>query len=81
MSKRIQLNVRMDNEQELYEELKIKAEQLNTTVSDLTIAALKHSLGWQISADAIAMLKKINALEFQMKKLQNEVQKIKNQYS
>ena len=73
---RIQLNVRMDKEEELYEALKDKAESLNTTLSDLTIAALRHSLGWQIPADAIAMLKKINTNESEIKKLKQELKKL-----
>ncbi len=51
---RLQLNIRMDNEEELFNAIKARAEQMNTTVTDVTIAALKHSLGWQIPADAIA---------------------------
>ena len=77
MSKRIQLNVRMENEAELYEALRDKAELLNTTISELTIAALKASLGWQIPADAIAMLNKINANESKIRKLEKELEALK----
>ena len=60
---RKQLNIRMENKSELYDALKQKAEELNTTMTDLTIAAIEFSLGWQIPVDAIAMLNKINVNE------------------
>lgn len=78
---RLQLNIRMDNEEELFNAIKERAEQLNTTVTDVTIAALKHSLGWQIPADAIAMLNKINANESEIKKLKKELQELKDKFS
>ena len=74
---RIQLNVRMDKEKELYKALQAKADSLNTTISDLTIAALRQSLGWQIPADAVAMLKKINANESEIRKLKQELKEFK----
>ncbi len=79
--KRIQLNVRMENEQELYEALRDKAESLNTTISELTLAALKASLGWQIPADAIAMLNKINANESEIRKLKKELEALKKKFT
>ena len=67
----------MDNEEELFNAIKARAEQMNTTVTDVTIAALKHSLGWQIPADAIAMLNKINANESKIRKLEKELETLK----
>lgn len=72
-NKRIQLNVRMEHEEELYEAVKEKAQQMNTTISEITIAALKASLGWQIPADAVAMLNKINANESEIRRLKKKV--------
>lgn len=72
---RLQLNIRMDNEPELHEAIKKRAEELNTTVTELTIAALKHSLGWQIPVDALAMLRKINNLEDEIRKIKKELKK------
>ena len=71
----------MDNEEELFNAIKARAEQLNTTVTDIMIAALKHSLGWQIPADAIAMLNKINANESRIKKLENELEALKKKFT
>ena len=78
---RLQLNIRMDNEAELHYAIKERAEKLNTTVTDITIAALKHSFGWQMPADAIAMLNKINANESEIEKLKKELQELKEKLS
>ena len=61
----------------MYDALKQKAEELNTTMTDLTIAAIEFSLGWQIPVDAIAMLNKINANESKIRKLEKELEALK----
>lgn len=77
-SKRLQINIRLDKDPELYQEVKEKAELLNTSITDFTLDALRTAVGWQIPANASAMLGKINKLEYRMKKLEGEVASLKN---
>ena len=76
-TKRLQINIRLDKDPDLYEEIKQRAESLNTTITDFTLDALRTALGWQIPANTSAMLNKINQLENDITELKKDVQTLK----
>ncbi|WP_157134113.1 hypothetical protein WH8501_30940 (plasmid) [Crocosphaera watsonii WH 8501] len=71
-NERIQLNIRMDNEPELYEKIKERASILNSSVNEFVINALSVAVGWSIPVDAVKMLEKINQLEKRVQKLEQQ---------
>ena len=63
MNQRRQLNIRLDNEPELYEAIKDQAHRMNVSISAFIVMSLKSSLDWQIPFDAAVLLKRIQNLE------------------
>lgn len=78
--KRLQINIRLDKDPDLYQEIKEKAELLNTSITDFTLDALRAAVGWQIPANASAMLGKINANDSEIKKLKKEIADLKKKF-
>lgn len=75
--KRLQINIRLDKDPDLYQEVKEKAELLNTSITDFTLDALRTAVGWQIPANASAMLGKINTNNSEIRKLKKELAELK----
>jgi hypothetical protein len=63
MNERRQLNIRLDNEPELYEAIRDQAHRMNVSMSAFIVMALKSALDWQIPFDAAALLKRVQVLE------------------
>lgn len=63
MNERRQLNIRLDNEPELYEAIRDQAHRMNVSMSAFIVMALKSALDWQIPFDAAALLKRVQGLE------------------
>lgn len=49
---RVQLNLRLDGQKELYEAVKAEATRQNTSVNSFVINALKAALGWETENQA-----------------------------
>ena len=73
MSKRLQVNLRFDNEPELHEAVKNKAAELGTSMNAFMLAAAKSALGWQAPVDSVKMLKLIGSLESRVNDLEREL--------
>jgi predicted nucleic acid-binding Zn-ribbon protein len=63
MNERRQLNIRLDNEPELYEAIRDQAHRMNVSMSAFIVMALKSALDWQIPFDAAALLKRVQGVE------------------
>ena len=77
MSKRLQINLRFDNEPELHEAVKHKAAELGTSINGFMLAAAKSALGWQAPIDSVKMLKLIGNLESRINQLEQELKELK----
>jgi len=77
MKERLQLNIRMDNEPELYAAIKEKAYEMNTSVSSFVVASLKASLAWQMPFDAPKILERLNEMEKQVARSRGHEQRLK----
>ncbi|VEP12886.1 hypothetical protein H1P_1700001 [Hyella patelloides LEGE 07179] len=77
MSKRLQINLRFDNEPELHEAVKNKAAELGTSINAFMLAAAKSALGWQAPIDSVKMLKLIGNLESRVHQLEQELKKLR----
>lgn len=79
MSDRRQLNIRLDNEPELYEAIKEQSRRMNTSVTALIVAALKSSLEWQMPFDSATLLKRIQIMETEVNDLRESNQQLEEQ--
>jgi hypothetical protein len=79
MNDRRQLNIRLDNEPELYEAIKEQSRRMNTSVTALIVAALKSSLEWQMPFDAATLLKRIQIMETEINDLRQSNQRLEEQ--
>ncbi len=48
MSDRIQFNVRLDKYPELYEAMRVKAEEQGMTLNEFAIRAFQQAMGWEV---------------------------------
>ena len=78
MNDRRQLNIRLDNEPELYEAIKEQSRRMNTSVTALIVAALKSSLEWQMPFDSATLLKRIQIMETEIDDLKQSNQQLQN---
>lgn len=78
MKERLQLNIRMDNEPELYAAVKEKAQEMNTSISSFVVASLKAALAWQMPFDAAKILERLNEMEKQVARSRDYEQRLKD---
>jgi len=63
MKERLQINIRLDHDPELYEAVRAKAMEMNLSISAYVANALRASLGWQIPVDSEQILTYVRQLD------------------
>ena len=63
MKERLQINIRLDHDPELYEAVRAKAAEMNLSISAYVANSLRASLGWQVPVDSKQILTYVRQLD------------------
>jgi hypothetical protein len=73
-SDRLQLNLRLDKQPELYEAVKAKAKEQGESLNDFALNALRQAIGWELEKSPISeAINRIVALEKRMKSVEEQL--------